>query len=506
MAADPTEIATALQNFRTASAVASATGRAAAEAEKRLDMAVKQNLWTPAVSTIDGAALYRARADVDPQTGSGPSIRPDTTPADETGTKTATVTEPATATGQVVDLLDLPSGPSIRPAVVHGTRRPDVVHPNPQDTAIVPDVTVLPEPDVVHPNPQDTAIVPDVTVLPEPDVVHLNPQDTAIVPDVTVLPEPDVVHPNPQDTAIVPDVTVLPEPDAPTTTVAATVKKIGTAAATETRTASDTLVEPPVTPNEAPQQEPQELRAPNATALRAPDAGSLRAPKTSTETFARVKPQVTPRAADFPADLPQAAPRPPGSYPRRIEHNERVEYRYHPETGEFDARLVESSDPVVTRWDMTSPDRDERQVGTWDVMPTDDGVVVTNGQRVSVPEGIKDQLVREAERTEEPVSKTATLRYQHDLDTRETEYRMNTPSAAEMAETLRERSRQRGDGKLDPRYQMLADAMKAQAQEKRGQSRRRRAGNRTRENQPTYSLPQIVITQEPISRRRIGGL
>ena len=224
--------------------------------------------------------------------------------------------------------------------------------------------------------------------------------------------------------------------------------------------------------------------------------------------------RVRPPRTDLPADDrspdgPQATPRPPGAYPRAIEHQEQVEYRYNPETGEFNARIVASREPVVTGWDRTPPEREERAVGTWDVTPDADGVTASNGQRVTVPEGIKAQLRQEAEATGEPASTTATLRYHHDLDTRETSSqarRYDTRSLAERVEALRNRS-QTGGGELGPRYQrLLARMMQAKKQRPARSSQNRRASRTRKEKLVGFKLPEIVIVQEPAITRRVGGL
>ena len=157
---------------------------------------------------------------------------------------------------------------------------------------------------------------------------------------------------------------------------------------------------------------------------------------------------------------PQVAPRPEGAYPRSIEHQERVEYSYNPSTEEFAARVVSSSKPVVTDWDYSPPQQDEREVGTCAVTPTEDGVTAQNQGRVEVPENVKERLRAEADEAGEAVSTTTTLRYQHDLDTRATQSRVPRPSVAERAAALRERSQRQGqkDGELSPQYQKEADS------------------------------------------------
>ena len=128
---------------------------------------------------------------------------------------------------------------------------------------------------------------------------------------------------------------------------------------------------------------------------------------------------------------PQAAPRARrGLSAKRRAPGERVEYSYDPSTGEFAARVVSSSEPVVTGWDYSPPQQDEREVGSWDVRPTEDGVTAANQGRVEIPESVKDRLRAEASVTGEPVTTSTTLRYQHDLDTRETQSRVPRLSAA----------------------------------------------------------------------------
>ena len=113
----------------------------------------------------------------------------------------------------------------------------------------------------------------------------------------------------------------------------------------------------------------------------------------------------------------------------------------------------------------------------------------------------------EAERTGEPVQRTSTLRYHHDLDSGETEYRTSRPSTAETAAELARRNRkQRGDGEMSARYKRVAELLSAQAQERRAQGRRPRrgGGSSVREKERGYKPPQIVVVQESNPMRRIG--
>ena len=115
-----------------------------------------------------------------------------------------------------------------------------------------------------------------------------------------------------------------------------------------------------------------------------------------------------------------------------------MEYSYDPETGEFHARIVDPSEPVVTRWD-SPPEQTERPVGTFDVTPTEGGV--------------------QAEETGERATSTEMLRYQHDLDSGETDYRAPRRSPAELAAIIQRRNQQRdngGTGEMSAKYQMAA--------------------------------------------------
>ena len=136
---------------------------------------------------------------------------------------------------------------------------------------------------------------------------------------------------------------------------------------------------------------------------------------TSCSSNSWISPAPDPSSADSTERPPVAAPRPPGAYPRAIAHNEQVEYSYDRETGEFHARIVDSSEPVVTRWDDSPPEQTERPVGTFDVTPTEGGVQAEETGRAVVPEGVKAELKRQAEETGERATSTTTPRYQHDL-------------------------------------------------------------------------------------------
>ena len=214
--------------------------------------------------------------------------------------------------------------------------------------------------------------------------------------------------------------------------------------------------------------------------------------------------------ADGPLEKgPAAEPRPPGSFPRQIEHQEQVEYSYDPMTDTYDAQLVASSEPVVTEWDKSSPSRDEREVGTWDVTPADDGVIVQNRERVTIPDAVKARLKQAADERGEAVSETSTLRFNHDLDTRETEHHARR-STAELAAALMARKQRDStqDDALGERFQKLAERFQRQQLQTRAAAKNRRSSrSKEKEKEGGYKLPTIVITQEAGgSTRRVGGL
>ena len=165
------------------------------------------------------------------------------------------------------------------------------------------------------------------------------------------------------------------------------------------------------------------------------------------------------------SEVIQATPRLSGAYPRAIEHQERVEYQYDPETDDLDAKVIESSEPVVTQWDMSAPERDARPVGTWEVTPREDGVDVENVERADVPEDVQERLRQESAETGGPVSTTATVRFQHDLDTRETSTRSPGRSPAALAEALQARRQAPAGAKLNDRYQQILEGMMKQREQ-----------------------------------------
>ena len=203
---------------------------------------------------------------------------------------------------------------------------------------------------------------------------------------------------------------------------------------------------------------------------------------------------------------PEPAPRPPDSYPRQVGHRERVEYSYDPASGKYSATVVESSEPVVTGWDENPPDGEARAVGGWDVQPGPDGVVAEkNAGEMEIPPHIRKRLREQAERDGAPVSRSDTLDYSHDLDTRETDRRRYNLSAAKQS---RPTAGLPEEG-LSEKYRAISDHLKKQPQQLKtspgGNQRRRSRGS---EDKPKgYKMPEIVIVQEQQSSgRRTRGM
>ena len=216
-------------------------------------------------------------------------------------------------------------------------------------------------------------------------------------------------------------------------------------------------------------------------------------------------------------DDPTPTPRPEGHYPRQIAHRESVEYSFDPESGEYNAQVVESTDPVVVNWDQSAPSRDERLVGSWDVTPGADGVDATKseqGKEIPFPAHLKAKLRKEAEREGRAVSNTKKVVYTHDLDSRETSTRVNPSSAGAPgrgsarvyesgAARVSESANGAPAGELNPHFQKIMEQQtKAQQERKTGQ--KRHASRRSEDKQQSYKLPEIVVIQNGGGVKRVG--
>ena len=92
----------------------------------------------------------------------------------------------------------------------------------------------------------------------------------------------------------------------------------------------------------------------------------------------------------------------------------------------------------MTAWDRSVPTADERQVGGWEVTPTPNDVQTEQGESpdLEVPEAVQEQLVKEAGDSDETVTVGADVRYAHDLDTLDTQVRVNPDAFQPKAEPV----------------------------------------------------------------------
>ena len=122
---------------------------------------------------------------------------------------------------------------------------------------------------------------------------------------------------------------------------------------------------------------------------------------------------------------------PPDGYARRVRHTERVEYSYDPETDQFSASLVDSSDPVIVARDASPPQVVERQVGAYNVAPEGRDIRADVGEAdIDVPPAIQAKLRRLADEHGGPASLTENWTYEHDIDTQTTDRRMQSTRGA----------------------------------------------------------------------------
>ena len=245
------------------------------------------------------------------------------------------------------------------------------------------------------------------------------------------------------------------------------------------------------TPITTPALEP--ALAPGETIPAADPPGAVEDPHFSP----RKKPDL-PESGDLESIKP--APQPEGGYPRKIAHNERVEYSYDPETGQYSARMVTSSEPVVVGYDQTPPAQTERPVGTWDVMPTREGLTFENNERVPVPEGVKAELKAQAEQTGEVATTISTVRYDHDLDSGETDARPTGGSsiAAKVAAIQARRNGSAGAGLSAQGRKAMDQIASARAQATRSKARRRSSSRHDKLNDSPAQLPELVVVQDPL--------
>ena len=334
------------------------------------------------VSRLDvpAAPAYDVPADRVPDTFDDPAATPAPLPGLDPPDRLPPVLDPPDTTPPVIDppdrippVLDPPD--TVPPIVDPPDTTPPVIDPpdrippvlDPPDTVPPtvdpPDTTppVLDPPDTVPPTVDPPDTTPPVVDPPDTTPPVVDPPDrippTVDPPPPTRTPPtyepPGVTPPTPPD---VPPVEEPPPLDVPRTPPPPP----------EIRTPPPTLREPPTydpttrTPPPPP-EDPPGLRPPQR---RRPDRDG-------------------PRALH---EDPQPTPRPPGTFPRTIEHRERIRFSYNPETNEYSATVVESSNPVITGWDDSAPTQEERAVGTYDITPTANGLEPRNVNRATIPD------------------------------------------------------------------------------------------------------------------------
>ena len=241
-------------------------------------------------------------------------------------------------------------------------------------------------------------------------------------------------------------------------------------------------------------------------------ASTLPAPEdvvANEKTRARARVRLPSQDESVQDDPIEPAPRPPGTFPRAISHRERIEASYDPETGQYSARLVESSDPVVTQWDESAPERDERDVGSWTVTPSRDDVQANGSGRVTIPDNMRAALKRKAEETGETASSTAALTYTHDLDTRSTRVARKRPPANVMVQRALAANGGKQAGALSPKYQRALDRILERQENKaknnrKGRRRGRRRNDSVKQGPVVLPTVQVRYVESPTGVRGSG--
>ena len=147
------------------------------------------------------------------------------------------------------------------------------------------------------------------------------------------------------------------------------------------------------------------------------------------------------------------------------------------------------------------------------VTPTGTGVAAESGDSAAQaePADVQAELKRRAEQEGGPVSETASVRFSHDLVTSETDTRVSMSkrddaSRAAAPPAAKDSPWEAGgslSGVLSDQYQKVFNGMQDRHQQSR--ANRRRGGGRRRDDlkDAGYTMPQIVIEQEP-PQRRVG--
>ena len=238
-------------------------------------------------------------------------------------------------------------------------------------------------------------------------------------------------------------------------------------------------------------------------------------------------PRVLPVPPDAPAPKEFAVtPRPDGAYPERTAHSEVVGYLYDPSRDSVVAARVGMREPEVTAWGDARPLAIEREVGAWDLTPTDDGIVLDEHDvEVEVPPVVARRLRAEAQKRPGEIIVVYEVRdYSHDIPTstttpsRRLQVLEDEPGDETTGWFTLEAGYAGGSGgrretpdlrKSPNELKRLVEKATKAAKQKRGKKPKRQLRRKTRKADPYRAppLPQIVVVQERAeTRRRFGGL
>ena len=228
------------------------------------------------------------------------------------------------------------------------------------------------------------------------------------------------------------------------------------------------------------------------------------------------------------------APRPDeDSYPQATEHQEVVGYLYDPSRDRFLAAAVGKGDPVVSEWGTAPPLGIERDVGAWDLTPTNDGITREEDPHdiIEVPPVVARRLKAEAQkRPGETIVAYERRNLVHDIPSNSTTPKRQLqvleaepgeettgwfgvdpddgPARGGAASGREKPDLRQSPGEINDKYlKTLAQlATKATAEKKPAPKRQRRRAPKT-EPYRAPKLPQIVVVQERVGGgRRFGGL
>ena len=254
-----------------------------------------------------------------------------------------------------------------------------------------------------------------------------------VTPPVVDTPPPAIVTPPAIDTppAVTPKTTAPGAPGQAPTRIPTDTTTAAAAAAPIVTPAADPAVVADTPPAEVPATDPavETTTTPAETpeTPTAPPLGGIAAPipppvPRGDPRFTRRLPPPLPHI-DREAEPIAAAPRRPGTFPRRVAHVEDVEYGYDPATDSYTASVVDVGEPVVTAWDQTPPQEVARQVEAWTITPRKRGIIAEEHgdvREIPVPPGVKAQLISEAAAEGGPVTSRRQVRVDHDLDSGDT--------------------------------------------------------------------------------------